>query len=160
SAGAPQWAGLIAIADQGRALAGQAPLSSAQTLSAIYNSSNSSGLHDITKGSSTGSYAVYDNNGNFLGTITVAPGTGFDMVTGVGSPVANVLVPDLVNVTSASAVKSAATAPAVSTGSSGSSNSGKSGTKDLPSDNSGANSGTSTTPTNLTTEQLLALSLI
>jgi hypothetical protein len=159
SAGAPQWAGLIAIADQGRALAGKTPLSSTQTLSAIYNSSNASGFHDITRGSSTGAYDVVDSNGNIVGTITVAPGTGFDMVTGVGSPVANVLVPDLVTVASASPVRTAGVASFAATGSAGSKNSGKAGAKDVPSNNN-ANSGTTTTSTNLAAQQLLALSVM
>jgi subtilase family serine protease len=158
SAGAPQWAGLIAIADQGRALAGKTPLSSTQTLSAIYSSGNASGFHDITKGSSTGAYDVVDNNGNIIGTITVAPGTGYDMVTGVGSPVANVLVADLVTVASASAVKTAAVASPAATGSAGSKSSGKAGAKDMPSNNN-TNSGTTTTSTNLAAQQLLAQSL-
>jgi subtilase family serine protease len=89
SAGAPQWAALVALADQSRG----APLSSSQTLSAIYSSSNSSGFRDITTGPSTGAYDVYDSIGNFLGTITVQPQTGYDMVTGQGSPKANILVP-------------------------------------------------------------------
>src|SRR5262249_42886211 len=74
SAGAPQWAALVAIADQGRGT----PLSSNQTLKAIYSSSNSTGFHDITQGNSTGAYDVFDSNGNFLGTLTVKPQTGYD----------------------------------------------------------------------------------
>ena len=48
SAGAPQWAALIAIADQGRALAGKGSLANAQDV--IY-SLPSSDFHDITSGS-------------------------------------------------------------------------------------------------------------
>ncbi len=78
SAAAPIWAGLIAIADQGRALLGASPLSgSTQTLPAIY-SLPSSDFHDIVNG----------NNG--------APaGPGYDLATGLGTPVANLLVPAL-----------------------------------------------------------------
>jgi hypothetical protein len=76
SAGAPQWAGLIAIANQGRAAAGRAPLSSA--LQAIYGLATAD-FHDITVGS----------NG-------YRAGVGYDAVTGRGSPIANLVVRDLV----------------------------------------------------------------
>jgi subtilase family serine protease len=75
SAGAPQWAALIAIADQGRALAGQAPLAGAQA--AIY-ALPSSDFHDVTTGS----------NG-------YPAGPGYDIVTGRGSPYADRVVHDL-----------------------------------------------------------------
>jgi subtilase family serine protease len=75
SAAAPQWAALIAIADQGRALAGKGSLDGvAQTLPAIYQFSNRA-FHDITSG----------NNG-------FAAGIGYDLVTGRGSPYANIIV--------------------------------------------------------------------
>jgi len=78
SAASPIWAGLIAIANQGRVLAGGSALTgNTQTLPALY-SLPSSDFHDI----------VYGNNG--------APaGPGYDLATGLGSPVANLLVPDL-----------------------------------------------------------------
>ncbi len=80
SAGAPQWAGLVAIADQGRALAGKAALDGAtQTLPAIYQLP-SADFHDITSGS----------NGGY------SAGPGYDLVTGRGSPVANLVVSGLV----------------------------------------------------------------
>jgi hypothetical protein len=77
SLGAPCWAGLIAIADQGLALAGQGPLSTAQTLAGLY-SLPSNDFHDETSG-----YNGY------------SAGPGYDLVTGLGSPVANQLIPDL-----------------------------------------------------------------
>jgi hypothetical protein len=83
SAGAPQWAALVAIADQGRALAGKAALNGpTQTLPAIYALS-AADFHDTTSGSSAGrpSYSA---------------GAGYDLVTGRGSPVANLVVNDLV----------------------------------------------------------------
>jgi len=78
SAAAPIWAGLIAIADQGRVLAGGTPLTGyTQTLPALY-SLPAADFHDI----------LYGNNG--------APaGPGYDLATGLGTPVANLLVPDL-----------------------------------------------------------------
>jgi hypothetical protein len=78
SAAAPIWAGLIAIADQGRALAGGTSLSGyTQTLPALY-SLPAADFHDI----------LYGNNGD-------PAGPGYDLATGLGTPVANLLVPDL-----------------------------------------------------------------
>jgi subtilase family serine protease len=132
SAGAPQWAALVALADQSRGT----PLSSNQTLAAIYNPSNASGFRDITTGPSTGAYDVYDQFGNFLGTITVQPQVGYDMVTGQGSPKADKLVPLLAAAgTSPLAVRTAAVAAPTSTGSSASGHSSRSGSKDMPINN-------------------------
>jgi hypothetical protein len=79
SAAAPQWAALIAIADQGRALAGKGTLDGAtQTLPALYQLP-STDFHDITTGS----------NGD-------AAHAGYDLATGLGSPIANRLIPGLV----------------------------------------------------------------
>lgn len=79
SAAAPQWAGLIAIADQERVQGdGGTPLTGYdQTLPALY-SLPSSDYHDI----------VIGNNG-------YPAGPGYDLDTGLGSPVANLLVPAL-----------------------------------------------------------------
>jgi hypothetical protein len=78
SAAAPIWAGLIAIADQGRALAGGTPLTGyTQTLPAIYDLP-STDFHDI----------LYGNNGD-------PAGPGYDLATGRGTPIANLLVPAL-----------------------------------------------------------------
>lgn len=74
---APAWAAIIAIADQGRAQNGLGTLDGAtQTLPMLYQLSQStpSAFHDITTG----------NNGH-------AAGTGYDLVTGLGSPVVDVL---------------------------------------------------------------------
>ncbi len=78
SAASPIWAGLIAIADQGRVLAGGTPLTGyTQTLPALY-SLPAADFHDI----------LYGNNGD-------PAGLGYDLDTGRGTPVANLLVPDL-----------------------------------------------------------------
>jgi hypothetical protein len=78
SAASPIWAGLIAIANQGRALAGGTPLSgNTQTLPALY-SLPAADFHDILHG----------NNGD-------PAGPGFDLTSGLGTPVANLLVPAL-----------------------------------------------------------------
>ena len=78
----PCWAGIIAIVDQGRVAAGGAPLDSAtdptQTLRALY-SLPASDFHDITTG----------YNGLFAG-------PGYDELTGRGTPIANLLIPDMV----------------------------------------------------------------
>ena len=73
------WAGLIAIADQGRVAAGGTTLDGpSQTLPALY-SLPTGDFHDITSG----------GNGTFNA------GPGYDLVTGLGTPEANVLVSDL-----------------------------------------------------------------
>ncbi len=78
SAASPIWAGLIAIADQGRALSGASPLTGYdQTLPALY-SLPSADFHDI----------LYGSNG-------YSAGPGYDLATGLGTPVANLLVPAL-----------------------------------------------------------------
>ena len=77
SAGAPQWAALVAIANQGRELAGKAPLASAQA--ALY-AMPSSDFHDITAGHNMAHFA----------------GAGYDLASGLGSPIADRLIPDLV----------------------------------------------------------------
>jgi hypothetical protein len=80
SAGAPQWAALIALADQSRAT----PLSTNNLTSRIeYNAAASAvyanNYHDVTAGS----------NG-------YSAGTGYDLATGLGSPRADNLIPWLI----------------------------------------------------------------
>lgn len=80
SAAAPSWAALFAIVDQGRMASGSTSLDgSTQTLPMLYQLS-ASAFHDVTTGSNGGYRA----------------GVGYDEVTGLGSPVANVLAADLV----------------------------------------------------------------
>jgi hypothetical protein len=84
SGGAPQWAALIAIADQGRALAGKGALDGAsQTLPLIYQMPNSN-FHDIVAGAS-------------MGDPSYSAGAGYDLVTGRGTPYANRVVNYLVD---------------------------------------------------------------
>jgi hypothetical protein len=82
SLSAPCWAGLIAIANQGRVLLGGTTLNTAsdptQTLKALYRLPI--GFHDITSG----------NNGGYNA------GFGYDFVTGRGSPIADQVVRGLV----------------------------------------------------------------
>ena len=75
----PMWAGLVAVANQGRAIDGQSTLNGlTQTLPTLYNLP-SSDFHDVTTGS----------NGTYSAT------TGYDLTTGLGTPIANLLVPAL-----------------------------------------------------------------
>jgi subtilase family serine protease len=97
SCGAPQWAALIATADQQRALAGKAALNSMSNasdpnyarsiLAAMYGmytagtAYSNSDFHDIVTGSAGKNNAT----------------TGYDQVTGIGSPFAENLIQDLVS---------------------------------------------------------------
>jgi len=85
SGGAPQWAGLTAIVDQDRLAIGANYLSSNTASGAytdihslLYSAGAQTALSDITSGSN-GYYA----------------GPGYDLATGLGSPIANYLVPYL-----------------------------------------------------------------
>ena len=86
SMAAPSWAGLLAIANQGRAQEGVATFSgSSQALSALYTIPYGD-FNDVLTGSNGGSSAK----------------AGYDEVTGLGTPKANLLVPGLVAYGSAS----------------------------------------------------------
>jgi subtilisin-like proprotein convertase family protein len=78
----PAWAGLIAIADQGRSLLGLSSLDGrSETLPLLYQLP-AADFHDITTG----------NNG-------FAAGTGYDLITGLGSPKADLVVGGLIGST-------------------------------------------------------------
>lgn len=82
SLAAPMWAGLIAITDQGRAANGLPTYDGATgTLPRLYSIPYAD-FNDITTGGNS------DYNA----------GVGYDMVTGLGTPIANELVPDLANI--------------------------------------------------------------
>ncbi|MDB5327773.1 MAG: pcp 2 [Phycisphaerales bacterium] len=82
SAGAPQWAGLIALANEGRAANGLESLTGDQTLTMLYALYNTPyyalAFNDITTGSNP-----------------IPATTGYDLVTGLGTPKAEFLVPYL-----------------------------------------------------------------
>jgi subtilase family serine protease len=78
SAAAPAWAGLVAIADQGQATVGSGTLSTSELLNELY-SLPSSDFNDITSGSNGYSATA-----------------GYDLVTGLGTPKANLVVAGLV----------------------------------------------------------------
>lgn len=78
SVAAPMWAGVLAMADAGRS----SSMKNADIeLYHVASTKYASDYHDIKTGSSGG---------------ICKAGTGYDLVTGLGSPVANNLVPDLV----------------------------------------------------------------
>lgn len=93
SAGAPQWAALVAVANQGRALAGKGALDGpTQTLPALYAFA-AADFHDIVSGSNGFKAAA-----------------GYDPATGRGSPFANRVVKDLVATTIRTAAPTSSTA--------------------------------------------------
>lgn len=82
---APAWGSVVAIIDQARAIKGLGTLDGAsQTLPMLYNLSRTtaSAFHDVVQG----------NNG-------FATGTGYDLVTGLGSPIVDALVTGLTSTT-------------------------------------------------------------
>jgi hypothetical protein len=89
SAGAPQWAALVAIADQGRAISGLGSLSNAQ--STLYTLP-AADFHDVASGS----------NG-------FAATSGYDLATGRGSPVVASIVNALSGTGSSGATKTGLT---------------------------------------------------
>jgi hypothetical protein len=125
SAGTPQWSALIAIADQGRQLAGKGTTTNwsldgaNQTLPTLYSlasdtTSYANNFNDITTGSN--SYCP--------------AGAGYDVVTGLGTPVANHLVGGLVQ---GSNLSQATSSPKSKIGAA-SSSTGTAGTKALTTD--------------------------
>jgi subtilase family serine protease len=95
SAAAPAWAGLAAVTDQGLAASGKSTLTTSQLLTDLY-SLPSTDFNDITSG-----FNGYN------------AGVGYDLVTGLGTPKANLLVSGILG---ASGVKtSTATTSSTST---------------------------------------------
>jgi len=81
SLSAPAWAGLVALVNQGRAAASELTLNSStptDTQQALYMLPQS------------------DYNAIASGTNGYSAGAGYNLVTGLGTPVANLLVPDLI----------------------------------------------------------------
>jgi subtilase family serine protease len=80
SAGAPQWAAIVAVADQERAAAGKGRLSAAglQANAALYSLAGSGSMFDV----------AYGSNGTCGDVCTAA--AGYDAVTGIGSPRAGI----------------------------------------------------------------------
>jgi hypothetical protein len=88
SAGAPQWSGIFALANQLREQAGKGPLGQANpALYEIYQGSGyADSFHDITVGNNVFDPAV----GGF------EAGPGYDLTTGIGTPNVAKLLPQLV----------------------------------------------------------------
>jgi subtilase family serine protease len=89
SAGAPQWAALLALADQGRAQLGLGSLANGQA--AVY-ALPAADFHDVTSG----------NNG-------FAATAGYDLVTGRGTPNAPLIINDLLHAASTTTITFTAT---------------------------------------------------
>ena len=89
----PLWAGMIAVADQGRAISGLGSLDGqTQTLPLLYQiqSAAPGDFHNITTGNSIGPTSPTFANST-PSSPSYYPGTGFNLATGIGSPVANEL---------------------------------------------------------------------
>jgi hypothetical protein len=89
SLSAPCWAGLVAIADQGLTLRGQPVFNTSATLQTALYDTPLADFHDITVGY---------NGAN--------AGPGYDLVSGIGTPIANLLIPALAGVQAAPNVTS------------------------------------------------------
>src|SRR5213594_2184430 len=88
SAGSPQWAGITALVNQARANAGKGPIGDLNpALYAIYHSARyATDFHDITMG-----------NDQLVGSsVGFASSTGYDLASGIGSPIVDQLIVDLV----------------------------------------------------------------
>jgi len=88
SAGSPQWAGIVALANQARANLGKGPIGGNlnPTLYSIYHSARyATDFHDITFGNDTltGSTVGYSAT------------TGYDLASGIGTPIVDQLIVDL-----------------------------------------------------------------
>ncbi len=114
SVGSPSWAGIIAIVDQGRALASQGSLDGpTQTLPALY-AAPSSDLHAVAAASSSfsggfgygygngygyGAFQSFGGSGLGVSSTTTSTSTGANTATGLGTPIGPALVSDLVSST-------------------------------------------------------------
>ena len=111
SLGSPSWAGIIAITDQGRALAGTGSLDGpTQTLPSLYAAT--SDFHTVAPASSSfgggggfgygygysafGSSSLFGGSGLDASATTSSSSTGANTATGLGSPIGPALVSDLV----------------------------------------------------------------
>jgi subtilase family serine protease len=88
SAGSPQWAGITALANQARAMVSKSPIGGNlnSVLYGIYNSARyATDFHDITVG-------IDMLVGSSVG---FSAGTGYDLASGIGSPIVDQLIVDL-----------------------------------------------------------------
>jgi subtilase family serine protease len=87
SAGSPQWAGITALANQARANLGKGPIGDLNpTLYSIYHSARyATDFHDITVG-----------NDQLVGSsVGFSAGTGYDVASGIGTPIVDQLIVDI-----------------------------------------------------------------
>jgi len=87
SAGSPQWAGIAALANQARAMVSKGPIGDLNpVLYAIFHSARyATDFHDITVG-----------NDKLVGSsVGFSAGTGYDLASGIGSPIVDQLIVDL-----------------------------------------------------------------
>ena len=87
SAGSPQWAGIAALANQARASLGKGPIGDLNpVLYSIYHSARyATDFHDITLG-----------NDQLVGSsVGFSAGTGYDLASGIGTPIVDQLIVDL-----------------------------------------------------------------
>jgi len=87
SAGSPQWAGITALANQARANLGKGPIGDLNpTLYAIYHSARyATDFHDITVG----------NDQRVGSSVGFSAEAGYDVASGIGSPVVDQLIVDI-----------------------------------------------------------------
>lgn len=88
SAGSPQWAGIVALANQARANAGKGLLGgnlNADLYNIFHSTRYATDFHDITMGNNvlTGSKVGF------------SAGTGYDLASGIGTPIVDQLIVDL-----------------------------------------------------------------
>ena len=109
SVATPLWAGMIAVADQGRSVAGESSLDGrSQTLPMLYNLP-ATDFYDITSSgnqpesqNSTGPVPyTYNTPSGTNPTTFTTPGfiaeTGYDLTSGIGSPKASLVIPGLIS---------------------------------------------------------------
>ena len=113
SAGSPQWAAIVAIADQkaGRSLGF---INAALYLYSLFPKGYASLFHDITVGNNN--YVFFDASNNPVNITGFNAGTGWDATTGLGSPKADQLVSFLARFTSDSDGNQAVTSTDPSSG--------------------------------------------
>lgn len=107
SAGAPQWAALVAIADQGRAAAGSGTLDGAtQTMPLLYSLYSAPGTSGYSSYTSDFNDVQTSGGGRFhwrfggFGSNDNPATAGYDTATGLGSPKAGPIVDALINASS------------------------------------------------------------
>jgi hypothetical protein len=123
SVAAPSWAGLIAMTDQRLAAASKSTLSSGQLLTQLY-SLPSSDFHDVASG----------NNG-----YNATP--GYDLVTGLGSPKANLVVAGLLSANGVSSGSSVPSSTVIATATSHSHSTGSNRFVSVSSSSDGSSNG-------------------